>query len=58
MHFKKYVIRLLSSSKWRVTVSGDLMFLESYGNCDVTNTETFGISLRFQINTNSPVVNI
>ena len=24
------------SSQWRVTVSGELMFLESYGNCDVT----------------------
>ena len=31
---------LLSSFKWRVTVSGELMFLESYGNCDVTNTVT------------------
>ena len=29
-----------SSFKWRVTVSGELMFLESYGNCDVTNTVT------------------
>ena len=27
-----------SSFKWRVTVSGELMLLESYGNCDVTNT--------------------
>ena len=29
-----------SSFKWRVTVSGELMFLENYGNCDVTNTVT------------------
>ena len=29
-----------NSFKWRVTVSGELMFLESYGNCDVTNTVT------------------
>ena len=29
-----------SSFKWRVTVSGELMFSESYGNCDVTNTLT------------------
>ena len=36
MPFKKYVIRLLSLSKWRVTVSGELMFLESYRNCDAT----------------------
>ena len=28
------------SSQWRVTVSGELMFLESYGNCDVTITVT------------------
>ena len=27
-----------SSFKWRVTVSGELIFLESYGNCEVTNT--------------------
>ena len=27
-----------SSFKWRVTMSGELMFLESYGNCDVTDT--------------------
>ena len=30
----------MSSFKWRVTVSGELMFLESYSNCDVTNTVT------------------
>ena len=24
--------------KWKVMVSGELMFLESYDNCDVTNT--------------------
>ena len=24
--------------KWRVTVSGELMFLEIYGNFDITNT--------------------
>ena len=29
-----------SSSKWRVMVSGELMFLESYGKCDVTITVT------------------
>ena len=29
-----------SSFKWRVTVSGELMFLDSYSNCDVTNTVT------------------
>ena len=29
-----------SSFKWRVTVSGELTFLESYSNCDVTNTVT------------------
>ena len=46
-----------SSSKWRVTVSGELMFLESYGNCDVTITVTLfmtlqnNFSLRFLINT-------
>ena len=48
-----------SSSKCRVTVDGELMFLESYGNCDVTNTVTLppfvtfqnNFSLRFVINT-------
>ena len=30
----------MSSFKWRVTVSGELMFLESCGNCDVTNIVT------------------
>ena len=29
-----------SSFKWTVTVSGELMFLDSYSNCDVTNTVT------------------
>ena len=29
-----------SSFKWRDTVSEEIMFLESYGNCDVTNTVT------------------
>ena len=29
-----------SSFKWRVAVSRELMFLESYGNCDVINTVT------------------
>ena len=28
----------LSLFKWRVTVSGELMFLKSNGNCDVTIT--------------------
>ena len=27
-----------SSFKWGVIVSGELMFLENYGNCDITNT--------------------
>ena len=27
-----------SSSKWRVTVTGELMFLESSSNCDVAIT--------------------
>ena len=31
---------IMSSFKWRVTVSEELMFLESYGNCDVTNAVT------------------
>ena len=44
------------SFKWRVTVSGELMFLENYGNCDVTNTVSLmtsqnNSSLRFLINT-------
>ena len=30
----------VSSFKWRVTVSGELMFLESYGSCNITNTVT------------------
>ena len=30
----------MSWFEWRVMVSGELMFLESYGNCDVTNTVT------------------
>ena len=29
-----------SLSKWRATVSGELMLLESYCICDVTNTVT------------------
>ena len=37
----QYTVKIFTSSvKWRVTVSGELMFLESYGNCDVTNTVT------------------
>ena len=31
---------MLGSFKWRVTVSGELMFLDSYDNCDVTNAVT------------------
>ena len=27
-----------SSFKWGVIVSGELMFLENSGNCDITNT--------------------
>ena len=40
--FKKTVSVIVpsSSSKWRVKVSGELMFLESYGNCDVLITVT------------------
>ena len=34
------VCNFVSSFKWRVMLSGELMFLESYGNCDVTNTPT------------------
>ena len=30
----------MSLFRWRVTVSGELMFWESYGNRDVTNTIT------------------
>ena len=30
----------MSSFKWRVLMSGELMFLESDGNCVVTNTVT------------------
>ena len=55
----------MSSFKWRVTVSGALMFLESYGNCDVTNTATsiYDVTKEFLItisdkHRNSPVVNI
>ena len=32
--------RRQSSFKWRVTVSGELIFLENYGNCDATNAVT------------------
>ena len=36
-----YVYTLKASSfKLRVMVSGELTFFESYGKCDVTNTET------------------
>ena len=48
----------MSSFKWRVTVSRELMFLESYGNFDVINIVTLffktsqsNFSLRFLINT-------
>ena len=45
IYFLSYIYSLAipmkkSSFKWRVTVSGDLIFLESYSNCDVTNTVT------------------
>ena len=33
-------LKEMSSFRCRVTVSGELMFLESYGNCDITNTVT------------------
>ena len=36
----KRIAAALSSFKWRVTVSGELMFLESYGKCNVTKTVT------------------
>ena len=55
----------MSSSKWRVTVIGQLMFLESYGNCDVTITVTvfYDVTKQFLItisdkNLDSPAVNI
>ena len=55
----------LSSSKWRVTVSGELMFLESYDNCDVTITvlSFYDVAKQFLItisnkHLNSPVINI
>ena len=38
LFYKNYINQ--SSSEWRVTVSGDLMSLESYCICDVTNTVT------------------
>ena len=51
--------------KWRVTVSGELMFLESYGNCDVTNIVTLLLNVTKQFfitisdkHRNSPAVNI
>ena len=54
-----------SSFKWRVTVSGELMFLESYGNCDVTNIllSVYDVTKQFLItisdkHCNSPAVNI
>ena len=50
-----------SSFKYRVAVSRQLMFLESYGNCDVTNTVTLILWRHKTISNkhrNSPVVNI
>ena len=54
-----------SSSKWRVTVSGELMFLERYGNCDVKITVTLLLDVTKQFfiaisnkDLNSPAVNI
>ena len=41
---KPKVIHYKNSFKWRVTVSGELMFVESYDNCDVTNTITLLLS--------------
>ena len=37
---KRARVCVWSSSKWRVTLSGELMFLESYSNCDVLITVT------------------
>ena len=39
-HYITYdvVVACRSSFKWRVKVSAELMLLESYSNCDVTNT--------------------
>ena len=55
----------MSSSKWRVTVRGELMFLESYGNFDVTITVTLLLDVTKQFlitisdkHLNSPAVNI
>ena len=56
----------LSSFKGRVTVSGELMFLASYGNFDVTNTLTLSVyDVTKQVlstisykHCNSPAVNI
>lgn len=35
---KRAYVCVWSSSKWRVTLSGELMFLEKYSNCDVLIT--------------------
>ena len=55
----------LRSFKWRVAVSGELMFLESYNNCDVINTVLpfYEVTKQFLItisdkHRNSRVVNI
>ena len=54
-----------SSSKWRVTVTGELMFLESSSNCDVTITvlSFYDVTKQFLIaisdkHLNSPAVSI
>ena len=54
-----------NSFKWRVTASGELMFLESYANCDVTNTllSFYDVTKQFLItisdkHCNSPAVSI
>ena len=38
--YKVWKISIGSSTKWRVTVSRELMFLEIYGKCDVIITVT------------------
>ena len=65
LHFWQDIYILESSFKWRVTVSGELMFLENYGNSDVTNTVTafYDVTKQFYITIsdkhhNSPAVNI
>ena len=62
LHFKQ---EARSSFKWKIRVSGELMFLESYGNCDVKNTITLLLHVTRQFlitisdkHGDSPAVNI